>query len=910
MHYGTTSKNYQHTVDVHNNMTCSISGLAEGTTYYFALTAYNDKYINSNYSGELAHTIPTTPPPPGDTVYSETFNAYTAGSDPVDWLDTASNNSMAENDSLFEVFAIGGENVYGTDSTQANIHSHYMGGGSGSLTEYEYTGRMMITNAKGGIGVTFYSQYPGTDAYYRLRRYDSNAFHLSPHGTKVTGDTNTGVVPQPNVWYRFKIQVENTGSQTEIRAKVWQQGKGEPTDWQANAIDASSSRLTAGTFGLWSYYTGSKYWDDLTVTPLGTSPLKYALIVDTVGDGGVESDPPGGTYNDGTVVQLTATAAAGWEFDGWSGDRTGSTNSVTISMGTDINVKATFTEIVEAPPLQYELNVDTFRNGSVKLNPSGGTYDDGTVVQLTASAAAGWEFTGWSGDLSGSANPATIIMTGDQNITATFVDSDTQDYAEGFEAYSDGDDPVDWLDTAANNSMAENDNLFEIFDLGGEKVYGTDSTQANIHSHHVGGGSDSQTDYEYSGRMMITNAKGGIGVTFYSQYPNEDVYYRLRRYNSNAFHIAPHGTKVTGDSDTGVVPLPNIWYRFKIQVEDTGSQTEIRAKVWQQGKGEPAAWQADCYDKSASRLTVGTFGIWSYYSGKKYWDDLTVTPLGTPAMQQYTLTVDIDGNGNAALNPPGGTYNEGTDVQLTATAEPGWEIIGWSGDITGSAKPVTITMDADISVTAIFNELADNYSETFNAYEAGSDPADWLDTAANNSMAENDSLFEVFDLGDEKVYGTDSTQANIHSHYVGGGSGSLSEYEYTGRMMITNAKGGIGVTFFSQYPNEDAYYRLRRYNSNAFHIAPHGTKVTGDSNTGVVPLPNIWYRFKIQVEDTGSQTEIRAKVWQQGKGEPAAWQADCYDKSSSRLTAGTFGIWSYYSGKKYWDDMVVVSLLP
>ena len=66
----------------------------------------------------------------------------------------------------------------------------------------------------------------------------------------------------------------------------------------------------------------------------------------------------------------------------------------------------------------------------------------------------------------------------------------------------------------------------------------------------------------------------------------------------------------------------------------------------------------------------------------------------------------------------------------------------------------------------------------------------------------------------------------------------------------------------------------------------------------------------LQVEDAGSQTKIRAKVWQQGKGEPAAWQADCYDKSSSRLTAGTFGIWSYSSGKKYWDDMVVVSLLP
>ena len=43
-HYGTVSKNYQHTVDVQNNTNCTISGLAEGTTYYFAATAYRQKH--------------------------------------------------------------------------------------------------------------------------------------------------------------------------------------------------------------------------------------------------------------------------------------------------------------------------------------------------------------------------------------------------------------------------------------------------------------------------------------------------------------------------------------------------------------------------------------------------------------------------------------------------------------------------------------------------------------------------------------------------------------------------------------------------------------------------------------------------------------------------------------------------
>ena len=99
-------------------------------------------------------------------------------------------------------------------------------------------------------------------------------------------------------------------------------------------------------------------------------------------------------------------------------------------------------------------------------------------------------------------------------------------------------------------------------------------------------------------------------------------------------------------------------------------------------------------------------------------------------------------------------------------------------------------------------------------------------------------------------------------------------------------------------------------NKPAFHLASHGTSVSGDKETGVVPVANVWYRFRIQVEDTNIRTEIRAKVWPESDSEPADWQVEAYDVSPTRLTAGTIGLWSMGSGNKYWDNLAVASLLP
>jgi uncharacterized repeat protein (TIGR02543 family) len=71
---------------------------------------------------------------------------------------------------------------------------------------------------------------------------------------------------------------------------------------------------------------------------------------------------------------------------------------------------------------------------------------------------------------------------------------------------------------------------------------------------------------------------------------------------------------------------------------------------------------------------------------------------------QYTLTVTIDGSGSVTKNPNQATYAYGTVVQLTAVADSGWTFSSWTGNLSGSTNPSSITMNGNKSVTAHFTQ--------------------------------------------------------------------------------------------------------------------------------------------------------------------------------------------------------------
>jgi uncharacterized repeat protein (TIGR02543 family) len=67
----------------------------------------------------------------------------------------------------------------------------------------------------------------------------------------------------------------------------------------------------------------------------------------------------------------------------------------------------------------------------------------------------------------------------------------------------------------------------------------------------------------------------------------------------------------------------------------------------------------------------------------------------------YTLTLNAV-NGTITKNPDQLQYSSGSTVELTAIPFVGYHFVNWTGDAAGSTNPITVTMDADKSITAHF----------------------------------------------------------------------------------------------------------------------------------------------------------------------------------------------------------------
>lgn len=229
----------------------------------------------------------------------------------------------------------------------------------------------------------------------------------------------------------------------------------DPTSFTYRVKAPNVAATTAYTFhGIVMDEDKNEYFihdDDITVTASTPGPVTYVLTMAIDGDSSSTTPSVGNhTHDDGTVVDISATAGPGWQFDHWSGNVADPGSSpTTVLMDSDKTVTAYFSPTGEANPGYsiYTLTVtcQPGYGGNVTLSPPQeatgidepgegvirSTHDADTSIELAATPAENYVFSCWGGDLSGSTNPITTIMDSNKNITASFVlsPSDEADFA-------------------------------------------------------------------------------------------------------------------------------------------------------------------------------------------------------------------------------------------------------------------------------------------------------------------------------------------------------------------------------------------------------------------------------------------------------------------------------------------------
>jgi len=454
---------------------------------------------------------------------------------------------------------------------------------------------------------------------------------------------------------------------------------------------------------------------DLEVTATFQQIPDRTVTVTTTGLGGVLLGPPGGLYLEGTEVLLVAEPAPGWRFVRWEGDADGSDNPATLVVAGDQVVNAVF----EAIP-RRTLGMTVVGSGAVTLSPPGGQYDEGTVVTLDAVPPLGWRFDGWSGSLSGAETPTTIVLDGDALVTARFVAA-TAGGVELRQVRGGRDEWATELETnGALGAGAGDLYLAAVTTLPPTEVTG-------IYGLGLGwtlvaeqcGGDGAHAVSVWAG---VGVPSSGTPVTAFLAAEAHTAVLGVARY-SGVDPEAPIGAVVAanGNGPSGSCLGGGFQSAYSLDLGATAPQSVVFGAVAHRERTHSAGpglverleeHEGDGTDAASVSLVDGDAdGVGSVvagtFSGFVAWAGIAVEIRPQLAVGGgYVLETGTQGLGRVDVDPPGAHYDPGSIVTLTATAEAGWAFDHWSGGASGSANPLSVTMNGDLSISGTFAELA------------------------------------------------------------------------------------------------------------------------------------------------------------------------------------------------------------
>jgi uncharacterized repeat protein (TIGR02543 family) len=355
------------------------------------------------------------------------------------------------------------------------------------------------------------------------------------------------------------------------------------------------------------------------------------------------------------------------------------------------------------------LTLNTVGSGSLEANPAG-PYACNDSVTITATPDTGWDFTNWSGDLSGSVNPESIIMDGPKSVTANFDLSEytLTTYVVGSGNVTKDPDQATYSYNEVVTLTAGSDPGWTFDGWSGDVTCSDNPLEHTIQDDTTITATFTQDEYSLT---VDTVGNGSVDID-----PEKSAY----NYNDVVTLTAMSDPGWTfdgwsGDETSSENPL-EVTIQGDTTITATFTQDEYSLTVDTVGNGsvDVDPEQTTYVYGEVVTLTAVADNEWFFagWSGDvtssdnpleiTIQDDTTITATFT--QDEYSLTVDTIGNGSVDIDPEQTTYVYGEVVTLTAVADNEWFFAGWSGDVTSSDNPLEVTIQGDTTITATFTQ--------------------------------------------------------------------------------------------------------------------------------------------------------------------------------------------------------------
>ena len=495
----------------------------------------------------------------------------------------------------------------------------------------------------------------------------------------------------------------------------------------------------------------SNVYDTYTVT---TDPPGLQITVDGV----TLSAPQTFSWSPGSVHDLSVSSpqsgASGtrYVFASWSNGEAKGHSIVTPP--TSAVYTAKFTS-------EFSLTTSADPSAAGTVDPSGTNwFQKGKTVTISVSANPGFSFSGWSGDLSGSMNPSSILMESPKSLKANFT-STTNSCQLAVEVNSAGNGTVvkepekstyecgeqvvlnakpnsgytfkNWsgdvtgeinpvtltlsgaMRVVANFDFAGSLEVTPSEGLSGSGIQGgpiTPSGQTFVLKNHSGASlkwkvsqKPQWVNLSLKSGTLTSGASVEVSVSFSSSVKK----FKPGSYSETILFSA--GTN--GDNRISrpiAISISPAIKKYTVKTDPDGLQVAVDGNVYT--APQTFEWQVgSSHALIAPPLQTGSPGtqyLFSSWSNRKPQSQTIVAPSSDTNYTavyktMHALTTSAEPNEDGVVTPAGINWiAHGKKVSVTAKPNAGYQFLNWSGDLSGGSNSISFVMDGPIDLAANF----------------------------------------------------------------------------------------------------------------------------------------------------------------------------------------------------------------